>query len=294
MKIEQNVFTISGDSKGYIDFARAFSALNGKALCQTKRHDGKYKPLSYLIRVRALGGSAAINYLNSGYPTRNAVVLAGAARDAMLKSAGVSRSNLESYQKELRILMDSHMNESEIWLPNSNKPGTNDSEASGGVGDDAYGFNLTYDYTDLVHADGTAADVDVRGTMCVLGSSTVVTDSTGATFFPLVKNWKEFRHSFTPAAAGNDIAENAFSKVMQQGQTTDSIIDIVEDEQDEKPYNLEDFTDKVMTTMVSTEVGSPTSHVISMPLGLCWINLSPPSGGTSGALEFELVGVTEL
>jgi hypothetical protein len=290
MKIEQNTFILSGDAKGYIDFARAFSALNGKALCQTKRHDGKYKPLTYLIRMRALAGTATIEYLNSGYPTRNAVVLAGAARDRMLKSAGVSRSNLESYQKELRILMDSNMKEEDIWLPNSTKPGTSDSvvPGGGGVGDDAYGFNLTYDYTDLVHADGTAADVDVRGTLCMLGSSTIITNSLGESFFPVIKNWKEYRHSFTPATADNDIAENAFSKVMQQGQTADSIIDIVEDEQDEKPYNLDDFVNKVQSTIVSTAVGSPVSSVHSFPLGLCYMNL------TNGAVEFELVGVTEL
>lgn len=290
MKIEQNIFTISGDDKGYIDFARAFSALNGKAICQTKRHDGKYKPLAYLIRMRALSGSATVQYLNSGYPTRNSVVLAGAARDRMLKSAGVSRSNLESYQKELRILMDTNQSEASTWLPNSTKPGTSDAvvPGGGGVGDDAYGFNLTYDYTDLVHADGTAADVDVRGTLCMLGSSTVVTDAAGDTFFPVIKNWKEYRHSFTPAAADNDIAENAFSKVMQQGQTADTIIDIVEDEQDEKPYNLEDFVAKTQQTVVSTAVGSPISSVHSFPLGLCYVNL------TAGIIEFELVGVTEL
>ena len=104
MKIEQNVMTFGdlsnsppGNTTGYIDLAQCLSYANGKMIAQTKRRDGKYKPLGFMIRVRSLIGSITLESLSCAYPTRNAVVLAGSARDAMLKSAGVSRGNLESY-----------------------------------------------------------------------------------------------------------------------------------------------------------------------------------------------------
>ena len=151
MQIEQNMLRYSetGGSTGYIDLARNLSAVNGKSIAQTKRSDGKYKPLGFMIRVRALTGSTEaaqsniiIETLNCGYPTRNSVVLAGAARDAMLKSAGVSRSNLESYQKELRILMDGTMtSESNQYFPEGTDIGTTGS---------GWGTGFDYDYTKLV------------------------------------------------------------------------------------------------------------------------------------------------
>ena len=165
MNIEQNIlqFASSGTDAGYIDLPRALSAVNGKSIAQTKRHDGKYKPLGYMIRVRALGGSIQVDTLNCGYPTRNSVVLTGAARDAMLKSAGISRSNLESYQKELRIVMDGTMDGggSNIFFPGA----TDDGTSSGG-----WGEALTYDYTKLVinrpddAADGITKSLAMLGT----------------------------------------------------------------------------------------------------------------------------------
>ena len=310
MKIEQNSFVISDaglapayKGSGYIDIFRSLSALNGKSVHMTKRHKGKYKPLAALIRVRTFGGTVNIETLNSGYPTRNAVVLSGVARDAMLKSAGVSRSNLESYQKGLRILMDTVQSDSNTWLPNGFKPGTMDTDPTDPdpdeYGTDAYGWNVQYDYTDLVHADGSAADVDVRGTMCMLGSSTVVTDGSGNTFFPLIHNWTQFRHDFTPSDSADDIAENAFSKIMQQGQTADSIIDIVEDEQDEKPYQLSDFTTRTISTVCGSLVGNPVSDIICVPLGLMKVSLNNNDGATPPvslptSFQIEVVGVTEL
>jgi hypothetical protein len=188
-------------------------------------------------------------------------------------------------------MLDTNQTDQSMWLPNAQSAGAKETGVDlPPVGKNAYGFNLIYDYTDLVHADTTAADVDTRGTMVMLGSSTIVTDAGGNSFFPLIYNWTRFRHNFTPSATADDIEENAFSKVFQQGQTADSIIDIVEDEQDEKPYNLLDFTDSKQTTLVSTVVGSPSSDIICVPLGLGYLDLS--AAGSS--VEIELVGITEL
>lgn len=301
MKIEQNSFFVgdlttasqaggAGNVTGYVDIPRALSALNGKAICQTKRRDSKYKPLAYLVRVRALVGDCAIQTLNNGYPTRNAVVLAGASRDAMLKSAGVSRSNLETYQKELRILMERGMDRTNTWLPNSSTVGTTTDDINGGgpanaALDTAYGINLVYDYTSLVWDDPASAGTDVSKYMCALGNALVDGDNV-----PLIYNWSKWRHNLTPSAAADDIEDNAFSYAMQQSSTADKIIDIVEDEADEKPYQLSDFTTRTMIDIVGTNVGNPTSKVISVPLGLMKLT----TGSSGGTFEIEVVGVTEL
>jgi len=107
--------------------------------------------------------------------------------------------------------------------------------------------------------------------------------------FYVVDNWLKFRHSFTPSATADDIDNNVFSWAMQQGETAGDIIDMQDDNADEKPYNLSDFTTDTMLTTVSTAVGSPTSHVICAPLGLLKIRSADPC-----AWEIEVVGVTEL
>jgi hypothetical protein len=290
MKIEQNVLTFAESADptgtnvttGYIDLPRVLSAVNGKSIAQTKRHDGKYKPLGYMVRVRALTGTITVESLNCGYPTRNSVVLAGAARDAMLKSAGISRSNLESYQKELRILMDGTMTAaSNQYFPGATAVGS----GSGG-----WGVGFDYDYTKLViNRPDDAAD-GITKALAMLGTQDANEDNwdSDAKFY-VVDNWLKFRHSFTPSATADDIDNNVFSWAMQQGETAGDIIDMQDDNADEKPYNLSDFTTDTMLTTVSTAVGSPTSHVICAPLGLLKIRSADPC-----AWEIEVVGVTEL
>jgi hypothetical protein len=284
MKIEQSImqYAETDGATGYIDIARNLAAVNGKSIAQTKRHDGKYKPLGFMIRVRALIGDVIIDSLNCGYPTRNSVVLAGAARDEMLKSAGVSRSNLESYQKELRILMDGSMtaNGSNHYFPGGTDIGTSGS---------GWGSGLTYDYTKLTIENPDNAEPLTLG-LRMLGTQAADSDDwdSDAGFY-VVDNWKKFRHSFTPAATDDDIASNVFSWAMQQSSTADAIIQRVEDEQDEKPYDLDEFSTKTVTTRVGTTVGNPTSAVFCAPLGLLKLTTS-----ASAAWEIEVLGVTEL
>ena len=285
MKIEQNIvqFASSGAQTGYVDLARALSAVNGKSITQTKRSKGKYKPLGFLVRVRALSGNIFIGTLNCGYPTRNAVVLAGHARDEMLKSAGVSRSNLESYQKELRIKLEAGMASSnaETFFPGGNKKGT----AGGG-----WGNSLTYDYTSLVIEDPDEAGTTITKALTMLGEQADDSDDwDDDTGFYVVDNWYKWRHSFTPAASADDIQSNVFSWAIQQSDTADAIVDRIDDEADEKPYDLTEFTSELMETVIGTDVGNPTTATICVPLGLLKI------ASTATAIwEIEVVGVTEL
>ena len=281
----------TGNNTGYIDLARSLSALNGKSVTQTKRGKNKkgqhvYKPRGFLVRIRAIVGSLTYEVANSGYPTRNAVVLAGHARDEMLKSAGVSRGNLESYQKELRLKFDCSQTEANLYLPGAIEIG-----AEGGTSsdyDDAYGYALVYDYTSLVFDSPTAPGTDVSQTLVLLGNKPPgpVADETCA---PVIYNWHQWRHSFTPSGDDQDISDNVFSYTIQQSSTADKIIDVVEAEADEKPYQFSDFYDRSISSLVSTTVGNPSTDVFCAPLGLLKVTMQ---AGTMW--EIEVVGITEL
>lgn len=299
MKIEQSIMTFnmgtSTTNSYYIDLARCLSAVNGKMISQTKRSDGKYKPLGFMIRVRALGdpsggaGAIVLQSLNCGYPTRNAVVLAGAARDAMLKSAGVSRGNLESYQKELRLGFECAMDDSTSLAPGATSAGFGPDYKDAGTHTNSYGNQNLYDYTSIVFDDPANPGTDVQQKLVVLGGAPVgpIADEKCA---PVVYNWHAWRHSFTPSSADDDIADNVFSYTMQQSSTADAIIDIVQDEADEKPYALSDFTTKTIPDFISTSVGNPATTVFCAPLGLLKVGQS----AANQAFQIEVLGVTEL
>lgn len=284
MKIEQNTlfFAETGGDTGYIDLARCLSAVNGKAIAQTKRRDGKYIPLGYMIRVRATAGDVLIETLSNGYPTRNSVVLAGAARDAMLKSAGIPRSNLETYQKELRLIMESGGGTAYQYMPGCNNKGNPSSTGAWGTD--------SYDYTKLVIADPDGSPDGFSKSLFMLGtqssSDSSWDDDAG---FYVVDNWKKFRKSLTPQAATDDSENNVFSWAMQQSDTAADILDLIDDEADEKPYDLDNFSSKTIENLVGTNVGNPSSAVFCAPLGLLKITTTASAGW-----EIEVVGVTEL
>ena len=286
MKLEQNQMRYTtadtGSATGYIDLARNLSAVNGKSITQTKRSKGKYKPLGFLVRVRSLLGTVEVHTLNCGYPTRNAVVLAGHARDEMLKSSGVSRSNLESYQKELRLFMDGTMSSANQYYPGATAIGT----GSGG-----WGAALTYDYTKVViDRPDSSTQQTLTKALAILGTQDADSDNWDAdNAFFVIDNWHKWRHSFTPAATADDIDNNVFSWAIQQSDTSEDIINLIDDSQDEKPYDLEQFKSETMSTLVGTDVGNPTSMVICAPLGLLKIVTSGVAGW-----EVEVVGVVEL
>ncbi len=291
MKLEQNTLNYAagtGTTTGYIDLARNLSAVNGKSIAQTKRSKGKYKPLGYLVRVRVEAGAAVtVETLNCGYPTRNAVVLAGHARDEMLKSAGISRSNLESYQKELRIFMDGTMDGgSNQFFPGASDVGT----GSGG-----WGEGLTYDYTKLtIDRPDSSTQQTITKALAMLGTQAAASDDWDADGeFYVIDNWHRWRHSFTPAAATDDIDNNVFSWAIQQSDTSEDIINMIDDSQDEKPYDLVEFKTNTMSTLVSPSVGNPTSAVVCAPLGLLKV-AAIADGSVTPKWSVEVVGVVEL
>lgn len=284
MKIEQSRWQHvlpASDPGIWSDAARNLSYVNGKSIAQTRRHKGKYIPQTFLMRFTLLGGEgAAFHTLPNSYPIRNAVVLAGAARDSMLKSAGISRSNLESYQTELRLHHQCGVTEANYLLPGN-------SSAAGFNADAAFGKDVVYDYTSVTYTDSGGEHTKQ---MVVLGATAVPADGT---CYEAVNNWISYRRSFTPPTDDNDISpDNLVSRIMQQSDTAKGIITELADEQDEKPYNLDDFKLAEMFTIALLPSNSGVNHVtLEVPLGLYWLDAELEK---SSIVDVEVLGVRDM
>ena len=193
------------------------------------------------------------------------------------------RVTYKADKKELRLKFDKDMTGTNIYYPSATDIGT---------GNGGWGAGLTYDYTKVVFDDPGAAGTDITQTMCVLGNTSA--DVSSDNFLPVVDNWYKWRHSFTPAADADDIQDNVFSYVIQQSSTSDQIINMIDDSQDEKPYDLTEFANTVMTTIVGTAVGNPTSAVICAPLGLLKVLTADEGASSNATWEIEVLGVVEL
>lgn len=272
------------------DTARNLSYVNAKSVTQTIRKKGKYIPQTFLIRFTCTEGSADVYSLPNSWPIRNSIVLMGAARDAMLKSAGVRRSNLEAYQKELRLLPSTEqvdgnglVEQSDYTLPNN----------AGGLGFDApadFGRNVTYDYSEITYEE-PAGGADTSNQLTILGNSQGGDDgSTG-----VVAEYLKWRRNYTAPTDANDIdPDNLISAIMQQGQTAKEIITQIADEADEKPYNLEDFKAAVQHSIVSKDAGR-NSVTLEVPVGLYWFAETAGTGQSESAtIEIEVLGHRDM
>ena len=282
MKIEQNKWSHlwpAGTAGTWSDAARNLSYVNGKSIAQTRRHKGKYIPQTFLMRFTLTAGEGlALVTLPNSYPIRNSVVLAGAARDEMLKSAGIRRSNLESYQTELRLLPECGFTEGDYLLPGN--------VAAGYTADAQFGKNVVYDYTSVTYTDSGGEQTKA---MVVLGDTSVPANGT---CYEAVNNWISYRRSFTPPTDANDISpDNLVSRIMQQSDTAKGIIDALDDEQDEKPYNLDDFKSATINNVMSPSDAGVNQVTLEVPLGLYWLAVSLEK---TVLIDVEVLGVRDM
>jgi hypothetical protein len=78
---------------------------------------------------------------------------------------------------------------------------------------------------------------------------------------------------------------------MQQSSTAEEIIDLIQNESDEKPYTLGNFSSRDIVGLVSTSVGNPQTNVITAPLGLIKVLTGTDA---ANSFEVEVLGITEL
>lgn len=86
----------------YIDLTKAMTLVNGQMHYQFK----KDKPLAYMVTVRQSNNAGKIETAPTSWAVRNSCVKTAAAWRRMLKKAGISKKDLNTYGKELRLTFD--------------------------------------------------------------------------------------------------------------------------------------------------------------------------------------------
>ena len=95
-------FTAARTGTNYIDITKALTLINGKHYTQFVRD----KPQAFTIVARAVNTANSIETAQVSWVVRNALVKTAAAWRAMLKKAGITKKDLNTYGKELRMSLD--------------------------------------------------------------------------------------------------------------------------------------------------------------------------------------------
>lgn len=98
------VFTATKDGANYIDLTKALTLVNGKHYTQFEND----KPLAYSAIARLSSTGNQVDGAMTGWAVRNSLVKTAAAWRKMLKKAGISKRELNTYGKELRVSLDTY------------------------------------------------------------------------------------------------------------------------------------------------------------------------------------------
>ena len=286
MTVPEGEIQISENSNGtyYVDLARCLSAKNAKQVSMTRRHKGKDIPQNFIVRASLQAGDAVLlETLANAWPTRNAVVMAGVMRDQMLKINGMKRGDLNTYDKDLKIRFDTTQSTGNTYLPGSTDSGVSDSEHSG-TDNLVWGINQEWTTTSLVanNSDGVKRALK----MVMLGSSAV----TDTEKIALVDTWRKNRKSFDPSDdASEDKEDNLFMRVINVAGSTSVVAGVIDDEGQEKPYDLADFTTLTNKTILYS--GAQGIVDIVAPLGLIRFTIA---GSATAAVRFQVLGIADM
>ena len=284
MTVPEGEIQISESSAGtyYVDLARCLSAKNAKQVSMTRRHKGKDIPQNFIVRASLqVGDAVMIETLANAWPTRNAVVMAGVMRDQMLKINGMKRGDLNTYDKDLKIRFDTTQSTANTYLPGSSDSGVSDGEHSG-TDNLVWGINQEWTTTSLVanNSDGVKRALK----MVMLGSSAV----TDTEKIALVDTWRKNRKSFDPSDdSSEDKEDNLFMRVINVAGSTSVVAGVIDDEGQEKPYDLADFTTLTNKTILYSGAQGIVDLVV--PLGLVRFTLTG-----SSAVRFQVLGIADM
>ena len=97
-------FTAVRDGNNYIDLTKALTLVNGKHYTQfIKDH-----PQAFAVVARTVNTANTIRAAPVSWVVRNALVKTAAAWRTMLKKAGISKKDLNTYGKEIRVPLDAY------------------------------------------------------------------------------------------------------------------------------------------------------------------------------------------
>tara|TARA_B100002052_G_C15869259_1_gene593829 strand:- start:356 stop:1336 length:981 start_codon:yes stop_codon:yes gene_type:complete len=102
MEVSEFTFTHSDNARNYIDLTKSDTLANCKGKSQFRNN----KPLAYVFSARFSNPDNSLETIPTGWVQKNALVKTAAAWDRMNKKAGLSRKDLNTYGKEIRLAFD--------------------------------------------------------------------------------------------------------------------------------------------------------------------------------------------
>lgn len=100
--MDVTTLTYTGGGTRYIDLSKGLTLANYRNYDQFKND----KPQAYVVTARLSNPSASVDTIPTSWVHRNAMVKTAAAWRAMLRKAGIKKSELNTYGKELRLAFD--------------------------------------------------------------------------------------------------------------------------------------------------------------------------------------------
>jgi len=102
MEISEFTFTHTSQGTNYIDLTKTDTLAN----CKGKYQFRNGKPLAYVFSARLSNNANKLETIPTGWVQKNALVKTSAAWEKMYRKAGLTRKDLNTYGKEMRLTYD--------------------------------------------------------------------------------------------------------------------------------------------------------------------------------------------
>ena len=310
----------------FLDTAAELSKIDRKNHKQVS-DDGKSLVYDLLITVSTPQGA---NTGNNGildvqtftaapnWQTRNAVRMAHYLREELRDEAGVKKGSIGRYAKNLRLNLDSVMQNLVYLVPSSVSTASNQRMyAMSNLGTTALGTNAKWfaggiwDYSKLsVFVEDTASGVTTADDfdLCIAGDHTGAgTAASPWTTVAVVKAYNERRQTVrddSTLTPGGDTQfvdnDSPFFRIPEQDVSEDSYVAITLDEQDNPPY------DRDIGSTADSQLLQPcdyftlpdqvTTHTyrVQAPLGLVKFSINNSTANAKLAFGIECLGTYEM
>lgn len=291
----------TGDQTGFIDLFRGATLVNQRHYPQFRSD----KPLAAVITVRTTKSDGTIEVLRNNWVTRNALVKTAAAWRKMQRKAGIKKSQLNRYGKELQLAMnlDHHAAYGYLHNPRGNDyfpQGLNDEAGAAPIGNVRGYLTGVYDASGFQTLVAHQVELGIPSSVTDYGNQTIGTDkydveqafdlsqftipSAEADTNADNRTWYvQGNDSIIEAYIGSRVREieiedddmedtpaptNVLSLMLSDNEeSSDDVIDDIEDVGDYRPYHLT-YANSLQKTVDGTSVVAGQDVQMIVPLGL--------------------------
>lgn len=298
-------FTHTSEGTNYIDLTKSDTLAN----CKNKQQFKNGRPLGYVVTARFSNAANEIQTIPTGWVQTNSLVKASAAWRKMYQKAGLSKKDLNTYGRELRLPMTKAHREN--WgneahdiiadgLPSDyrtqqyNSDGdvitvyaTTDGSALIGV-EMQNAFDLTT--ITIPSPDGSAGDA-IDWSPFVLADGTSNADKLSSVLYQYVtsRGSQEVEDKDIEDSQGMESSNYLIQALSDNEETSDDVIDNVKDLGDFRPYSLENqIQARTKAVAAGTNVAGQDTSFIA-PCGLIeW------TGSENDVLTLTVSAIVEM